>query len=88
MSKGKCGYAYPGTYGHECGKPATWAQQLPAPEFYMRFWALRCDDCRDARGPDNAGLRPDAWIPYSAEMTNQFLRNRWPSEPEVVTVPA
>lgn len=49
----KCHNAEPGTYGHECGKPAVWvATKIAAPipglgiaEPY-KFTSSFCDDCR------------------------------------------
>lgn len=50
---GKCHNANRGTYGHECGKPATWIAtqvrpQSPGGMFSSGF----CDDCK--RGGDEA----------------------------------
>lgn len=46
---GRCHNAEPGTFGHECGKPATWIgtkkqapEAHPAPAFRSGF----CDDCK------------------------------------------
>lgn len=87
--KGKCGYAHAGTYGHECGNPAKWAQELPDPEGWTRYWSLRCDECRNATGGDNARLDRDGWIPYVPDtLTHEYLRNQWPRDPIPVTVPA
>ncbi len=38
---GKCHNAEPGTYGHECGKPAKWIG-----ESYTGFRSGFCDECR------------------------------------------
>jgi hypothetical protein len=43
-----CNYAQPGTYGHECGRPAIYALPLhsekkPSGVFYSR----RCESCKD-----------------------------------------
>ena len=48
--------AEPGTYGHECGKPAVIAavkrsKSYPGKEFVSG----RCDSCRNATGMDNWG---------------------------------
>lgn len=90
----KCKYSHPGTYGHECGKPAQWAQHDPKPEgegtFWQGgYWRVRCDECRAWTGPDNAGMRRDGWVRYDPTVhRNSFLRNRWPAPAELVTVPA
>ena len=94
MAHGICRYSHPGTWGHECGKPATWAQHDPHPEgegsFWIGgYWRARCDECRTYTGPDNAGTRRDAWEPYDpSKHRNTFIRNRWPAAPEHVTQPA
>ena len=89
MPTGKCGYAPAGTYGHECGRPATLAQRSPKPTDWMVFWHLRCADCASAKGPDNAGLRADGWIPYDPEtQRHKFIQNRWPLEPVEKEIPA
>lgn len=87
---GRCGYAWPGTYGHECGKPARWAQQTRSEVTADGvYWCARCDECRHHKGPDNAGLRADAWAPYDPTIhRNAWRRNRWPNPPEVFTAPA
>ncbi len=38
---GKCHNAQPGTYGHECGKPATWVGTT-----YTGFRSGFCDECK------------------------------------------
>jgi len=47
---GLCHNAEPGTYGHECGKPATWVGTKPS-----GWQSGFCDDCR-ARGFEAAGF--------------------------------
>ena len=46
---GRCHNAEPGTYGHECGKPAVWLATTPG-----GFTTGFCDDCKqhgyEARG--------------------------------------
>jgi hypothetical protein len=51
---GKCHNAQSGTYGHECGKPATWiasrqARAIPGLNYYPKpgdqFVTGFCDDC-------------------------------------------
>lgn len=55
----KCGYAAPGTYGHECGRPAVIAavkasDLMPGLD---EFVSGRCGECRNAKGRDNWGVR-------------------------------
>lgn len=38
---GKCHNSNPGTYGHECGKPATWIGVKP-----NGFGSGFCDECK------------------------------------------
>lgn len=45
-----CGFAFPGTWGHECGAPATLAMVFPS-----GFIAGRCASCAAHTGGDNAG---------------------------------
>ncbi len=58
----RCGHAYPGTYGHECGRPASLTGTCPS-EFRpgQLFRAYRCAECAQARTPDNAPFH--AWTP-------------------------
>lgn len=48
---GKCHNANHGTYGHECGKPATWLG-TSARGFVAGF----CDDCKE-HGDERHGIR-------------------------------
>lgn len=41
VTDGKCHNAEPGTYGHECGKPAAWIGTNP-----KGFSSGFCDDCK------------------------------------------
>ena len=49
---GRCHNAQPGTFGHECGKPATWLAKMPG-----GFTTGFCDNCRthgyEARGMED-----------------------------------
>ncbi len=58
---GKCHNAEPGTFGHECGKPAIWIGSRPYPGFPGSvFESGFCDDCR-ARGSEAHTMT--AWRP-------------------------
>lgn len=91
---GKCKYSHPGTWGHECGKPAKWAQHDPKPEgegsFWVGgYWRARCDECKNYIGPDNQGMKRDAWELYNPNRhVNSFMRNCWPNPPQLVSKPA
>lgn len=86
---GTCRYAHPGTWGHECGKPARWGQRLPKPEHYAEYWCLRCDECRNHTGPDNHGMTRTGWLPYDPQtMRKRWLQNRWPADPVMMESPA
>ncbi len=55
---GKCHNAEPGTYGHECGKPAMWISDDPHSGFTSGF-CLRCRaEGYEARGRINWRLVP------------------------------
>lgn len=60
---GKCHNAEPGTYGHECGKPATWLG-TDGNGFTSGF----CDDCKQY-GYEAKGR---TWVrrPLSAEVVS------------------
>lgn len=53
---GLCHNAEPGTYGHECGKPATWLGRRAGGD-----WSGYCDDCK-ANGYEARECR--AWTPH------------------------
>ena len=42
VTDGKCHNAQPGTYGHECGKPATWVGSIKPGGFQSGF----CNRCK------------------------------------------
>lgn len=49
-----CGFAFPGTYGHECGAPATMYAVKPSTyEPNGLYYGPRCAKCAEATGPDN-----------------------------------
>lgn len=57
---GICHNAEPGTYGHECGKPATWLGTKPS-GFAMGY----CDPCKEhgAEAVDVTAWQRRAWTP-------------------------
>jgi hypothetical protein len=46
VTDGKCHNANRGTYGHECGKPATWTASKPSTVFGGTFTSMFCDRCK------------------------------------------
>ena len=58
-----CGFAYPGTYGHECGSPATVVGTRDTDLTKNGiFYARRCDKCAAIKGGENIGLTQ--WQPF------------------------
>lgn len=57
MNTKNCTYAPNNSFGHECGKPATVAASKQS-KFTKNgvYFALRCDNCKNGKGRDNAGL--------------------------------
>lgn len=59
-----CGFAYPGTYGHECGAPAVVvgvkSSDLTKSGIY---YARRCDKCAAIKGGENKGIT--RWEPFN-----------------------
>lgn len=52
-----CSFAYPGTYGHECGRPAEQVAVFKSERTMDGlFFAGRCDECAAERGGENSGL--------------------------------
>lgn len=50
----RCGYAYPGTYGHECGAPAVCVAVKKSDLTRSGlFYSGRCAECRDATAGDD-----------------------------------
>lgn len=74
MQSKTCTFAYPNTYGHECGGIARWAASMPSEHTTDGiFWARRCDKCRDEKGGENAGLRD--WQAFDpAKHSNQWRK--------------
>jgi hypothetical protein len=67
-----CNFAWPGTYGHECGKPAVFAG-LKRSDMTRDgiYWSRRCAECKDITGGENAGI--ERFEPLDP----QRHRNRW-----------
>jgi hypothetical protein len=70
----RCTFAPAGTYGHECGKPATHVGLFSSDVTQSGiFYGRRCEDCQQIRGGENNGVlkweRLDA-----ARHVNQFKR--------------
>lgn len=67
-----CSFAYPGTYGHECGKRATLVgprkSDLTVSGIY---WVRRCPDCATIHGGENIGVGP--FVPFNPALH----RNEW-----------
>ena len=68
----KCGYAQPGTFGHECGRQALFAGSTPSERTKSGvFWHARCGECKDLKGPDNRGVQ--RWEPLDpAKHVNEW----------------
>ena len=75
MEKSKfthCSFAFPGTFGHECGSPATKVgiQESTVTKNGV-FYARRCNVCATYKGGENAGTQK--WVKYNPEIhVNQF----------------
>lgn len=58
----KCAFAFPGTYGHQCGKPATLASKRESGATANGiFWSFRCEACAAIKGGENRGFT--SWEP-------------------------
>ena len=55
----RCTFAWPGTYGHECGKPAVAVAVEHGCEQWENgiYYAGRCKECAAIKGGENAGRR-------------------------------
>jgi hypothetical protein len=55
MRRERCSFAFPGTYGHECGKPAVCVavkkSDITKSGFYF---ARRCPECAKEKGGENS----------------------------------
>ncbi len=54
---GKCHNAEPGTYGHECGKPAVWVGE--------KVGGFRCGYCAKCRSSGYEARGVVSWQPYN-----------------------
>lgn len=67
-----CNFAFPGTFGHECGKRATLAASKPSTETKSGvFWSRRCPECAKETGGENRWL--SAFVPFDPAAH----RNEW-----------
>lgn len=67
-----CAYSAPGTYNHECGRPAVVAGARPSLRTVSgTYWCLRCEHCQDLTYRDNWGI--SRWEPLDP----QRHRNEW-----------
>ncbi len=57
MEMTHCGFAYAGTYGHECGAPAVKVgiKAVTSTKNGV-FYARRCAQCATIKGGENAGI--------------------------------
>jgi len=57
-ARSTCTFAWPGTYGHECGQPATLVGVAPSKMTTDGiFYARRCAKCAQIIGGENTGVR-------------------------------
>jgi hypothetical protein len=60
---GKCGNSEPGSFGHECGKPAVWIGTKPSQSVVgSNFHGAFCAKCK-REGWDAKGVK--TWEPYA-----------------------
>ena len=53
----KCGFAYPGTWGHECGRPALFVALMKSELTKSGiFYAKRCAEHKDMREPYDSAI--------------------------------
>jgi hypothetical protein len=51
-----CTFAYPGTYGPACGRPATMVAILPSTKTANGYYyGGRCPECANVKGGENRG---------------------------------
>lgn len=67
-----CGFAYPGTYGHECGAKAILAGSRKSDLTKSGiYWAKRCASCAAEKGGENAGITN--FVPFNPDIhVNEF----------------
>lgn len=72
MTSPRCTFSWPGTYGHECGKPAELAGQQPSRLTVSGiYWSLRCPECAQVKGGENA--RVQQWLSFNPSLhINRF----------------
>ena len=52
-----CTFSHPGTFNHECGKPATQVGVKYSKETHNGiFYAKRCEHCATIKGGENNGM--------------------------------
>jgi hypothetical protein len=53
----RCNFAWPGTYGHECGATAVFAAASKSDRTTTGiYFARRCESCAKIKGGENAGI--------------------------------
>lgn len=69
-----CNFAHPGTFGHECGKPAVWTAKKDSKLTTTGIYHVRrCPECQSIKGGENAGLT--AWERFDpVRHANTFIR--------------
>lgn len=69
----RCNFAFPGTYGHECGAPATLtASRVSTETANGVYWTRRCAVCATHNGGENTGY--GQFIPFNPETHRNFWR--------------
>lgn len=68
-----CSFAFPGTYGQECGAPAVKVGvRVSDMTCNGVFYARRCEECTKHKGGENAGII-GAWLDFQPELhVNQW----------------
>ena len=71
--KTNCSFAFPGTYGHECGAPAVvvGTKRVTSTKTGI-YYARRCAKCAAIKGGENIGIT--SWQPFDeAAHINQWI---------------
>jgi len=77
VEDGKCGFAEPGTFGHECGAAAAWAAVKTSDTTVSGiFYAARCENHRHRTDGDNRGIT--AWEQFVAGKHKNTFKGRSP----------